>query len=282
MKPLSLSLSLAIQSCKRIVNKEYSKAFNAQDIAKQIFGIKLPFVLEEKAELSYGAPFGSVNAILGEYYWQKDIERIYCRRIRTFCEKYELDYNSVIQFCLCHETGHAKEQRLFEEIDFFPNTITWRYHPFISGICDYSVNKELLKNDIKNPFERKAFLDKETLRTVFVNTKEAKDNFHFNSLLNLPYNIDAYEHGGLSDDEKIGFKESQEKEIGDKWEKALSKLRSIDFFEPKSKLDIILDLYNEILEIPVPLCKVKTEILRLKFQTIPKFWRKSTYNVIFL
>jgi hypothetical protein len=63
---------------------------------------------------------------------------------------------------------------LFEEIGFFPNTINKPYHLFIAGICDYSINKELLKHGLKNPFERLAFLDKDTQRSVSINTEAKK------------------------------------------------------------------------------------------------------------
>ena len=82
---------------------------------------------------------------------------------------------------------------------------------------------------------------------------------------------------------KIVFKESQEKVVGDKWEKTLSKLKEIEFSNPKSKTDIILELIKNTLGIKAFLgFGQKREILFRRYSTIPKFWKKERYQVIYL
>jgi hypothetical protein len=281
MRPLKLSISIIAQNYNKLSSKEYSEAYSSSEIAKQIFGLKVPFLLDQQAELEYSARYGAVNATPAEYYWTLDYARIYSRRIKTLCKKYELDCNLFTQFCLCHEMGHAREQRLFEEIGFFPNTINKPYHLFIAGICDYSINKELLKHGLKNPFERRAFLDKDTQRSASITTKAERDELHFNLLLNLPLTLDVYDYGGLTNEEKAGLKEGYEKLIGNKWEKAHTKLRQIDFFNAESKLDTIVELYGEILEQYLELRRENTRLLRLR-NPLPDFWHKSAYNVLIL
>jgi hypothetical protein len=243
-----------------------------------------------------------VNTTWAEYNLTTDVEKLYSKKINTFCQKHSVDFESMICFCLCHETGHAKEQRLFEEISFFPMALPIEVHAnvgltnyvfarselfriFMGGIFDFSINKELFKNNLKNPFERKAYLDKETRRTVNHITKANQHDFLKYSLLNLPFNLDTYEYGGLDEVDKEDLKQTQEKVIGDKWEKTLLKLKSIEFFDAKSKRDIMLELFENILGLNVSLvsnANRKNLLRRTGYSELPKFWNKDNYQVMVL
>lgn len=176
MKPLIPSLCLFAQSFKKVAFREfrelYLEALDAQEEAKQIFGVEPPFILDK-----------SRNEELGEYVWRYDVYKIFYKRIKTLCQKYDVDFESIICFCLCHETGHAKEQRLFEEIGFFPNITKTQGEMvltkiestnyvlpsrefdniFSCGISDFSINKELAKHNVKNQLAKRYFL---TLQVV--------------------------------------------------------------------------------------------------------------------
>ena len=283
----------------------YVEAGNSQKLAKQIFGIKVPFVLDNKEELVYTSSPASVNTTWAEYNWLTDVEKIFSKKIYTFCRKHSVDFESMICFCLCHETGHAKEQRLFEESGFFPIALPIEVYAkiestnyvftrsellrmFMGGIFDFSVNKELLKNNLKNPFARKAYLDKETLRTSEFTTKKegySSDLRYRYLILNLPLVLDLYEHGGLNESERRTLKENQEKEIGDKWEKTLLKLKSIEFFDAKSKRDIMLELFENTLGIQHAYLVSnvnRKNLLPTGYSELPKFWNKDSYCVMHL
>jgi hypothetical protein len=304
MKPLKLSLALFAQSFKKVAFRElYLESLNAQEEAKQIFGVEVPFILDANKKLDRNNCLVSRIEKLAEYDWHCDANRIFYKRIKILCQKYDVDFNSVIYFCLCHETGHAKEQRLFEEIGFFPNTIrrlpegvpikiestnyvlTSRgfYDIFSCGICDFSINEELAKHNIKNQLAKKMFFDTTGLQPVNSHTEEEWHKFVLDCLLRLPLVLTVYEHGELNESERRTLKESQEEVIGDKWEKTLLKLKSTEFFNPKSKIDVILELLENILGIPAFLgINQKREILFNRYSTLPKFWNKEGYRVMYL
>jgi hypothetical protein len=301
----NLRATLFAESCKKVIFRaRYSEALKAQDVARQIFGIQVRFILDNEKILSGDAStLTTINEKYGEYYWVNDTYKIYYKKIKIFCLKHNVDYRSMIRFCLCHEVGHGKDERLFEEIGFFPHTIRMPskgaikietkaysdpdirkfYHRFIGGIFDFSVNKELLKYEMKNPFEKSAFSDKETGK-IFKPKFDTKELGVLDSLLNLPLNLDTYEHGGLEEGEKKVLKEAQPKVVVNKWEKALSTLRSIDFFDPNSKVRVIIELLEEILGIQTYLTITELENLlsdyQIKYRRLPKFWSKESYEVL--
>lgn len=56
MKPLILSLSLSAQVFKIMFARDlYAKGYEAQKVGKQIFGIEIPFLLNEGIEPEAGA-----------------------------------------------------------------------------------------------------------------------------------------------------------------------------------------------------------------------------------
>jgi hypothetical protein len=273
----------------------YSEIRAGREEAKQIFGIQVPFILDTNKDLDYSNSSMPRTVILGEYKWNYDIIRIFHKRISILSQKYDIDFKSMIYFCFCHEIGHAKEQRLFEEIGFFPNTVcthpegiffkidslsyvakNLNYNLFIGGICDFSINKELAKHNIKNQLAKKRYFEPTSFQPPSTH-EEARQNTILDCLLHLPYYIDIYEHGELDEDEKRALQESQETLIGDKWEKTLSELRKIEFFDPKSKIGIILELFENTLGIQAFLNKVEISHSRL-----PKFWTKSDYQIMHL
>ena len=300
MKPLQLSLSLLAQSFKKLAFRDlFSEALQAQKEAKQIFGIEIPFILNAK-KLNRNTFQQSGTQTLAEYDQWYDANIIYYKIIGALCQKYDVNFKLTFHFCFWHETGHAKEQRLFEEIGFCPNIIKTSHEGvpikiesstyllrnpqivsniFTCGVCDFSINKELKKHNLTNQLSKKVFFDNTGLRPIY----KEQNKTVLDCLLHLPHAIDIYEHGELSEIEKDSLKESQEKVVGDKWEKTLSKLKEIEFSNPKSKTDIILELIKNTLGIKAFLgFGQKREILFRRYSTIPKFWKKERYQVIYL
>jgi len=309
MKPLTLRLSLFAQRLKKVVSRElYSEVIDAQQKAKQIFGIEVPFIVDTKQAINSYAFEALRLEKLAQHYWQYDVAKVFHKKIGFLCKEYSIDFKSVILFCVCHETGHAKEQRLFEEIGFFPNTFRilpegvpitiessdyvlsshrigeMEYHEVFSfGIRDFSINKELAKHNIRNELAKKGFFGNRGLKDFNVSTREQWHNYVLDHLLLLPLTIDVYEHGGLCEEEKRVLREAQEKVIGDKWEKALSKLSCIEFFSPKSKRDITMELFKNTLGVPAFLgCHQDRKILFRNYSSIPKYWNKKAYQVMYL
>ncbi|MCW4010712.1 MAG: hypothetical protein NWF05_08850 [Candidatus Bathyarchaeota archaeon] len=206
---------------------------HAQEKAKQIFGLKVPFFLDGRVEA-----FSNINSVmrgieLADHDWHYDINRIFYKRIVNLSKRYEVDFPSAIRFCICHETGHAKEERLFEEAGFFPYQKGFMggvpievdstkyvlgdanfYDSFSCGICDFSVNAELAKNGVVNPVSRRIFFDAPEQKAPTPETKQQWHKVLFDSLCALPHVLNVYEHGELTKDEKAGLKESQERIIG--------------------------------------------------------------------
>lgn len=302
MKPLTLNLSLLIQSFKKVAFRHlYSESFEAQKEAKKFFGIEVPLILDTRHKLEWDTLLVSKAVGLAEYDWHYDVNRVFHKKISTLCEKYDVDFELVICFCICHETGHAKEQRLFEEIGFFPNTMKRLpngvclkienamylttnhslYDRFSCGISDFSINELLSEHNIKNQLAKKIFLD--TTNQSPNAQREERSILVLDTLLHLPIVLDIYEHSDLDENQKRILKESQENIVGDKWEQTLSTLRRINFFDPLSTIETKIDLFKKTLGISAFLgSKEKSETLFSHYSTLPKFWNKKEYRVMYL
>ena len=103
--------------------------------------------------------FLSVSERLGEYNYYEDNITIYINKIQYLTKKYKLNIEKMINYSICHEYGHAKQARIFEEQQYFPNLIG-KYrkrvydlegrkifpkdlHQFITNLLDFCINKEL-------------------------------------------------------------------------------------------------------------------------------------------
>jgi len=309
MKPLRLSLSLSAQVFKRIRDRDlYAEAYEAQKIGKQIFGIEVPFLLKGDIEPE-SATLTSQIGKLGEHDWRYDVITVFHNRIRSLCAKHKIDFNSVFLFSFCHEVGHAKEQRLFEEVGFYPNTFKVPpqgilikieskeyclrslpiagkefYDIFSCGIQDFAINKELAKHGIRNKIAKKVFFspddDSHLLsQSPSICTELQKGNLIIERLSLLPIVIDIYENGELTENEKINLKAAQKEIMGNKWETTLSLLREIEFFNPRRTKEITLELFNKTLEVPAWLGPCYRDSFG-KRSTIPRFWNKDCYEVI--
>lgn len=302
MKPLTLNLSLLVQSFKKVAFRDlYSESLEAQKEAKKFFGIEVPFILDTRHKLEWETLLVSKAVGLAEYDWHYDVNRVFHKKISTVCEKYNVDFDSVIRFCICHETAHAKEQRLCEEIGFFPNTtrhlpegvrlkienatyLTTNhslYDRFSCGISDFSINELLSEHDIKNQLAKKIFFG--TKEQTPNAQREERYRLVLDTLLYLPIVLDIYEHGDLDEDQKRTLKESQESIVGDKWKQTRSILRHIDFFDPRSKIEARIELFKKTLGISAFLGnKEKSKRLFSCYSTLPKFWNKKEYQVMYL
>jgi hypothetical protein len=239
---------------KKVTDKELdSELLKGQDEAERILGIKIRFILDGTMSNEHALIRGQK---LATYLWYNDANMLFHKVIEILCQKYNVDFNSVLCYCLCHETGHAKEQRLFQEISYFPYmTINQHVKPilrnngfystFSNGICDFSINQELAKHNIINKLAKPVFFDTTGLKEY---TSRFRDELELKltNLLSLPYVLDAYEHSGLNESERRALKESQTI-VADYWDRTLSSLQSIKFFEPESKINITIKLLKELL-----------------------------------
>jgi hypothetical protein len=305
MKPLSVQLSLLLQNAKKTINKNlYSEAVEAQKIGKRIFGLKTLYLLDSSVQKS-SESITSISTVLGYYEWEYDILRLFYKHIRVLSEKYGLNYKAIFQFCLCHEVGHAKEQRMFEGIGYFPNKFkmfpegviveieSTKYHltsfqvsgkqfwdVFSCGILDFAINKELSKNRMINELSRSMILDTSAQQTQIEGARQTRI---LESLLLLPHNIDIHQHGELLEDEKRRFEESQKAIVGDKWDSALDILRDIEYSNPENTLNKIIEMFNKILGINAFLSfPIDRNSLFRDYSVVPKYWSKDNYRVIFL
>lgn len=306
MKPLTLQLSLLLQNVKKTANKDLcSETARAQEISDRIFGLKIPFILDGESIPKSSKSITSVSTILGYHEWEYDIMRIFYKKIKSFTEKYRVDYTSVFQFCFCHEVGHAKQQRMFEEIGYFPNKFKmWPegviveiesakyaltrfsvsgkefWDVFSCGILDFAINKELSKNLMINKLTRPMALD---TSAPPMQAKIPRNYLVLESLLLLPHNIDTYQHGGLLDDEKRQFMESKKETVGDKWNSALTILRNIKYSNPENTLNTIIKMFHDILGIHAFLgFPEDRKYLFRDYPAVPNYWSKDGYRLIFL
>lgn len=305
MKPLSIQLSLLLQNAMKIINKErYSEAIQAQEIGERIFGPKTAYILDSSIHMS-SKSVTAISTVLGYYEWEYDIIRLFYKQIMLLSKKYGINYKDIFQFCFCHEVGHAREQRMFQEIGYFPNKFKiFRegvivkiesekyvltsfkvsgkefFDVFSCGILDFAVNCELSKNHMINEIVRPMIFDSSAQP---MQTEVPRHFMVLESLLLLPHNIDIYEHGGLLEDEKRRFAESQKAIVGDKWDTALKILRTIEYPNPKKSVNTIIDMFNNILGIQASLgFEEKREYLFRDYSTVPTYWDKDKYRVITL
>ena len=206
MKPLNFNIALFAQRLKKVTDKElYSELLKGQEEAERIWGIKVPFILDDTISNEHALIRGQK---LAGHLWYYDTNMIFHKGIKILCQKYNVYFNPVLCYCLCHETGHAKEQRIFQEIGFFPfmtrslpiNPILRNndfYSTFSNGICDFSINQELAKQNIINKLAKPMFFDTTGLKEYTSRFREESEH-KLNYLLSLPYVLDTYEHTGLN------------------------------------------------------------------------------------
>jgi hypothetical protein len=268
-------------------------------ITKKIFGIKMPFNFNSKISDNFQQ---TGYETLGSYVGWTDSITIFHKIIYGLCKKYNSDYKSVLQFTLIHETGHAKENRLFDEIGFFSDCLYTKKitipaqinstiyqiqrekvrDTFLSGVYDFSVNEELKKNQTFDLKSHKVYFGRQN--TIIKSCSKTRTEEILDCLLNLPNKLDMYEHGDLNEQEKITLKESQKKVIGEQWETTLDSLNKIDFFNPELKLAIILELLKNTIGIQAKFVRLNIEeIFKDNSEpAIPNIYKKKYYRVLYL
>jgi hypothetical protein len=287
MKPLNFNLTLFAQHLKKVTDKElYSELLKGQEEAERIWGIKVPFILDGTMSNEHTLIRGQK---LAAHLWYNDANTIFHKGIEILCQKYNVDFNSVLCYCLCHETGHAKEQRLFQEIGYFPfmtRSLPLKpilrnngfYSTFSNGICDFSINQELANQNIINKLAKPMFFDTTGLKEYTSRFRDESE-LKLTCLLSLPYVLDVYEHSGLNESERRALKESQTV-MADYWDRTLSSLQSIKFFDPESKINITIELLKELLGVEAFLEFEDSKILLNRYPTLPKFWNKEAYRIM--
>jgi len=277
-------------------------ARDAQETGKQIFGLSVPYILDGsdvRANLSEETNIET----LGNYDFKNDIVRIFHKRIHSFCKMYGMNFDAAFLHVFCHEVGHSKEVRIFEEAGIFPyrfnvfnfgchikidsqiydlNSIRiggrMFYELFMFGIQDYCVNRKIQEFGIRNPLSRTRFLNLPRIQENEL-TEAQRHELVRRSLLLLPYNIDAYTNGGLTTAEMNVLEEFHEKLVGKKWKLAFSIMKDLEFGAAEKYVSVLCRLFESILDLHVFQRKEKSSSLFARYKIIPKFWKKSSYRV---
>ena len=85
------------------------------------------------------------------------------------------------------------------------------------------------------------------------------------------------------DIQKKDLKEIQERVIGAKFDQSLSLLKTLDFFNPKTKIDVTIKMLNDLLGVRAFLSHEEdSKYLFARYSTLPKFWSKNAYRTLFL
>jgi hypothetical protein len=259
-----------------------------QEEAKNIWEIEVPFILDNALSNEHDIIRGRR---LAKYLWYNDANVIFNEEIETLCEKYNVNFHSALCYCICHETGHAKEERLFEKFGFFPfktknSTLNPQlrrrgvYDTLSNAICDFSINRELFNHDIINSLGKPMYFDVIGLQE-FTEKHNDKSELNLVNLLSLPHILDIYEHGRLDDADKKAVKDSQ-KSMASYWDKTLSSLKTICFDDPESKINVINELLKSLLDIDAVLMLEKSSNLFQSYSNIPAFWNKKEYFIMTL
>jgi hypothetical protein len=306
MTTLETKLRLAVQRIQeRFGNLLLKKARSAEERGEQIFGLRVPFILD-RSEMPAGFSNQTQIQTLANYDFKIDLLRIFYRRINSVCEMYDLDCDMAFLHVFCHELGHSKEARLFEEAAIFPyrfnffsfgcpvridsqthdlNSINISgrrfYELFMFGIQDYCVNKKLQESGIKNPLSKTCIL---SLPEIQMNelTSEQRHELVIRSLLLLPHNVDIYTNGGLRASEMEMLKGFHEKLVGAKWDLASDIMKDLEFGVQEKYVSVLRELFEGILETHVFQRWQKSSNLFATYKTIPGFWRKNRYRVFYV
>lgn len=281
------------------------KALRAQEKGERIFGIHIPFLLEEDF-IPQDFARQTYIGMLGNYDFKNDVIQIYSKALKDLCKRYSINFDSAFLHIFCHELGHAREARIFEEASIFPyrfkiiptqmrimlgsrsyelnNIRIGRkdfYEVFMFGVRDYGIEKELKKYGIENPLPK---ISVWALQNIQKNglTEEQRNRLVIELLLLLPYYVCVYAHGRLTESERE-FMEGYFKDlIGDKWKFALKTMNNLEFGSPKKYVSVVCKLFERVLELHVFLGWEKNKELFRRYKTIPQFWSKNSYQVFYL
>jgi hypothetical protein len=78
MKPLTLSLSLLLQSFKKVAFTDlYAETSEAKKEAKKFFGIEVPFIIDTRHNVEWDSLSISKATGLAEYDWRYDVSRVF-------------------------------------------------------------------------------------------------------------------------------------------------------------------------------------------------------------
>lgn len=294
------------------LRNEISKiASRAQLFGEEIFNIHIPFLLE--GTYSQADCVNQLSA-LGNYDFNNDVTKIYIKRMKEYCRYYRLNFNSIFLHTFYHELGHAKEARSFESAGIFPyrrNTfhtcpmkLDSKYYnltdfkiggtnildAFMSGTLDYAIEKELRKFEIENPASRRNFqnlqegLQKMNLQNIRKESlsEEQYHTFFMNSLLFLPYYVSDYVWGSLNENEQYIIERYYRNILGNKWDLTLEIMSTLEFCNPEKYVNVIHKLFESILGLHVSMRTIQNRELFKQYKSIPRFWNKTNYKVIYI
>jgi len=251
----------------------------AEEKAISIFDIKIPLTINEEE-------FHSVSEPLGEYNYYEDNIAIYINKIQYLTKKYELNIEKMINYSVCHEYGHAKQARIFEEQQFFPIMIgkyrkcvydferikisSEDFHQFITNLLDFCINKELKNFEIVDPAVKIA-LD-------YLEPSGPEEYVQFILTKNLPKHIGYYEFSGLSESERNDMKSRIVNHVGEKWDYTCEIMRSLEFSNVENYIKKQSKLIEYLLKQRVYYKELSSEEI-FRGRNRPTFWNKTSYFV---
>ncbi|WP_455369440.1 hypothetical protein [[Eubacterium] cellulosolvens] len=225
--------------------------------------------------------------------------------IPTFIEEYCSKFNSkekLITYAICHEFGHAKESRCFAQGEIFPfylkiskiskitKPIAISLHSLnnpigyiMNGLIDYSIDSELKNYGIKNVAARYKINLIEKYLLSKNSAKKSMPTEKLQALFNLTIDIGYYDFAELTiPEKKVIFDYYKYNELFHKWSSIKSIMESRNFGEVDRFYEIMQSIFLELLGIKISMNSHSRAELTAKFGSLPDFWEKDVYNILYI
>ena len=265
---------------------------SAIEKANSIFKIRVPVRKTNKRQFIGPARYDFI----------KDSVELIPNFIEEYCSKFNSE-EKLITHAICHEFGHAKESRYFAQGEIFPfylkvskrsklnKPIVLSLHSLnnsivyiMNGLMDYSIDYELKKYGIKNVAARyKINLIKKYLLSKKSTKKKSMPTDKLQALFNLTIDIGYYDFAELTNHEKeVIINYYKYNELFEKWSSTRSIMKSRNFCEVNSFYETMQSLFSELLDIKISTNSHSRADLTAKFGSLPDFWKKDVYHLLYL
>ena len=263
---------------------KYNLLKNAEEKAATIFRLDVPLIINEKS-----LPKKPISEQMGYYDCYKDKIILYINKIQQVASMFNLNLGKMVTHCVCHEFGHAKQARLFED----NQVCHWKIHK--DPLCrieiesvriavkleeinlvnnwlqDFCIDRELYRHGIPNALAKLMIKDLELTGPEEIVT--------YVRMKSLPRNITLYEFGDLSDSEKNYIETTIKDSIGKDWDTAYNIMKSLELTE--------IDAYRNVIKIFIEtIFRQNAYYLPITRDRIfegrdrPSFWSETQYDVL--
>ena len=252
--------------------------------ATKIFQIKVPMIIDEK-------PLPNKPSLeqMGYYDCYKDRVVIYINKIQQVVSTFGLELEKMITSVVCHEIGHAKQARIFEDNQVCPWIIQKHRKccvklegveiplkitdiSFVNNwVQDFCVNKELFDCGIADISVK--------VRVKDLKLEGPRDIVSYVRMKHLPMDITLYEFGGLSDSERERLKQTIKNCISEKWDTTYDLMKSLHFAGINEYLEVIETLIADIFGQKTCFLPKDSRLI-FEGKNRPSFWNKNNYNVL--